>query len=496
MESRRLLARVLLRRARLALALKTARRYSRVIAVAGVMTGGIAVTSIVHDVNPSAAASVTRNTPVRPAVQPWGRRVHRPPHKWLNETPVPHQQTTTASTSTTALPKQSSPVSSAPPPTTVPQTGLRSTIGIASEPQVVRHGPDLRELDPHNPSQYLPGKFRFTGVDAYELTTDWSINYGCGSDLSDGDMLGLFHSLGTDAVVRTWFFEALATNKYTGALDWTGLDRVVSLASQAGVHLIVTLGNQDGVCDDSVWKGPSWYSAGYQQPEPHRLSFAQWTSSVVARYKDSPAILAWEPVNEPRPDTCTDAHDCWDHRVCPSTDAARNALRSFFDAIGGEIRSIDPNHLISDGAPPVESCGAMTWNDLQYLESSPGIDLMSFHDYSGFTSLAASTVADYNQIAAAIGKPLFAGENGGVNAMATGGGTPSCPSLTNRANGYAPKIAAEFSSLASFTGWLFWNAGLPPPTSTNETTCQYGTWQGDPLLGLLVQQGQAARARP
>ena len=476
------------------------RSIRRVVAVVGILTAGIAVISIVSDLNASPGASLGRSTEIR-ATRPLPSSARGVLGRWLKAGVPLYGPATTTSTTSSTVAKRSAPSSSVAAPsntaasTTVPLTGLRSTIGTANEPQVVREGTDLREVDPHNPSRYLAGKFRFTGVDAYELTTDWSINYGCGSDLSDSSMLALFRSLGTDAVVRTWFFEALATNKYTGALDWTGLDRVVNLASQAGVHLIVTLGNQDGTCDDSVWRGPSWYSTGYQQPEPHRLSFSQWTSSVVTRFKNAPAILAWEPVNEPRPDTCTDGHDCWGHRACPSSDSARNALRSFFDGIGSQIRSIDPNHLISDGAPPVESCGAMTWNDLQYLDSSPGIDLMSFHDYTGFATLPASTVANYNQIAAAIHKPVFAGENGGVNAIATGGGSPSCPSLTNRANGYAPKITQEFSSLDGFTGWLFWNAGPPPATPADQTSCLYGTWQGDPLLGLLAQQGGTARAR-
>ena len=468
----------------------------RILTLAGLFAAGLAVASLVAGSNRPANAAPVGSAAVRLATRPGPAFAQ--PKPAANTGPTSPSGSPSA---TTTVPQRSSVqgITPASQPTTTALaanagTGLRTTIGTRGEPQIVRVGSSLREVDPNNPSQFLKGSFRFTGVDAYELTTDWAVNYGCGSDLSDSDMSALLQSLGANAVVRTWFFQALATNKYTGQVDWTGLDRVVRLASQAGVHLIVTLGNQDGTCDDSVWKDPVWYSSGYLRAMPHRISFSQWTSTVVARYKDAPAILAWEPMNEPRPDTCTDSRDCWDHRVCPSSDLARGALRSFFDSVGAEIRAIDRNHLISDGAPPVESCGALTWNDLQYLDSSMGIDLMSFHDYTGTAPLAPASAADYSQIASAIHKPIFAGENGGVNAIPTGNGGGGCLSLANRANGYGPKIAAEFASMAAFTGWLFWNAGPPPVSAADNASCLYGTWRGDPLLNVLAQEGVAARA--
>jgi hypothetical protein len=108
--------------------------------------------------------------------------------------------------------------------------------------------------------------------------------------------------------------------------------------------------------------------------------------------------------------------------------------------------------------------------------------------------VAAAAVADYNQMTSAIHKPVFAGENGGLNAIAIGSGTTGCPSLATRANGYGSKIDAEFSSMPGFTGWLFWNAGPAPVTPADKATCLYGTWQGDPLLTVLSQKGAAARA--
>jgi hypothetical protein len=377
----------------------------------------------------------------------------------------------------------------APSPTA---TGLTSTIGTATEPQIVRDGDVLRKVNPADPGQYLDSDFRFTGVDAYELSTDWAINVGCGSDMSDQEIDQLFSALGPNAVVRVWFFQELATNKYTGTRDWTGLDRVVDLADQYGVHIIATLANQDGTCDDGGWLDPSWYAGGYEATPPAssgRVSYQTYVAQVVQRYANNPAILAWEPVNEPRPEVCTDASDCWDSPACPDPDAARDDLKQFFDQIGAEIRSIDPSHLISDGAPPIGGCGTSTWSDFEYVDSSPGIDLMSFHDYGGGAPMSAADASEFTAVAAADDKPLFAGENGGLDASAIPNPSGSCPTEAVRAQTYQNQILGDFSQVPEFDGWLFWNAGPPSDAGPDPSVCNYETWVGDPLLQVLSTLG-------
>jgi hypothetical protein len=374
-------------------------------------------------------------------------------------------------------------------------TGLASTIGTVTEPQVVRDGDLLREVNPANSERYLDSDFRFTGVDAYELTTDWAVNYGCGPDLSNQQIGQLFSALGPNAVVRVWFFQQLATNKYTGARDWTGLDRVVDLADRYGVHIVATLANQDGTCDDGNWLSSSWYAGGYAAPSAgsERVSYQTYVAQVVARYAGNPAILAWEPVNEPRANDCTDTSDCW-NSGCPNPDADRDDLKQFFDQIGAEIRSIDPNHLISDGAPPIGSCSAVTWSDFDYVDSSLGIDLMSFHDYSGGAPISAATATAVNAATAADDKPMFAGENGDLNASVQPNPGGSCPTEGPRAQSYQIKITDELSDMPAFAGWLFWNAGAPPGPGSDPTACNFGTWAGDPLLQVLSSIGSGLAA--
>lgn len=297
--------------------------------------------------------------------------------------------------------------------------------------------------------------------------------------------------------MRAWFFQQMATNKYSGTLDWTALDRTVAAAQAHRVRLIATLGNQDGTCDDGVWKGPGWYSRGYAQPVRAggflTLSYRQWVKMVTGRYATSPAILAWEPMNEPRPDTCTVAGDCWANRVCPDPLTARSSLRIFFGAIGTVIRSHDPNHLISDGAPPVQGCGTVTWADLAYVDSSPGVDLVSYHEYDGATPMSTANVAAWSVLTTAVAKPVFAGENGNLDAIPTAAVGAACPVQGERSTAYAGEISTDFAQLPALAGWLFWNA-MPPPVSA-VPTCTYVTWPTDPLMAMLRAEGDQLNSR-
>jgi hypothetical protein len=394
----------------------------------------------------------------------------------------------TPSVSSPSTPSLSSGIASALQTVTpgVGSTGLASTDGTATEPQVVRDGSALREVDPASPSQYLPGDITFAGVDAYELNTDWSYNLGCGTDVSTSQIDTLFASIHRGAVVRVWWFQQFALNQWTGQRDWAAMDRLVADADQYGVHLIATLGNQDGTCDDGVWKGPSWYESGWKTLDKNwgddTVSFQQWVRLVVSRYASNPAILAWEPMNEPRPDTCTLAPSalgwtCWNDVTCPSELEARDSVRDFFDQVGAEIRAIEPEALISDGALEEPGCGWTSEADWDYVESSPGIDLVSLHDYSGPVNQTAQALAWYLDEEKSIGKPVYSGENGDYSYDPT-----SCSNETAEMEGQTSKALTEIDDFG-FVGWLWWNWD-PSQAPTSASACAPGP---DPLMTLIQQ---------
>ncbi|EJD06057.1 glycoside hydrolase family 5 protein [Fomitiporia mediterranea MF3/22] len=68
--------------------------------------------------------------------------------------------------------------------------------------------------------------------------------------------------------------------------------------------------------------------------------FKNYTTQVVNRYKDSPAILAWELANDPRCSSSILASN-----VCNTT-----TVTGWHQDVGQHVASIDPNHLVSSGA--------------------------------------------------------------------------------------------------------------------------------------------------
>jgi len=170
---------------------------------------------------------------------------------------------------------------------------------------------------------------------------------------------------------------------------------------------------------------------------------------------------------------------CSGHQTCPDEHAASAALRYFFDTVGGEIHSLDPDHLVEDGLLGDGQCGAQS-TDYAYVSGSPGIDVLSYHDYSPDTVALAGDrwngVAERLDEAAQVDKPIIAGEIG-VEASVAGDG---CPNLQGRITDLEAKLQAQFN--LGLSGALVWN--WSPAISTH--SCVYDTYPGDPLEAALA----------
>ena len=215
----------------------------------------------------------------------------------------------------------------------------------------------------------LPTKF--TGVNAFELATAWGTNNGCGGMVSPAQTAALFASLGPGSLVRFWAFQGdFATDVRTGAIDWAPLDQVFYLAAADHVYLIPTITDQSGTCDGGHWQDPSWYDGGYRHIfnsaldsdgaglDP--LSYWNYMSELVKRYKNSPALGMWEPISEAEASSCPAQYqpdNCGGHQTCSDESVAAADLTSFFDVVGGEIHLLDPTHLVEEGLLGSGQCG-------------------------------------------------------------------------------------------------------------------------------------------
>jgi hypothetical protein len=330
--------------------------------------------------------------------------------------------------------------------------------------------------------------YQFVGVNAYELGTEWGVDGSCGTMVSDSQLDQLFSSLPPNSLVRFWAWQgSAAINVTTHQIDWGPLDRVFAAAAAYHQRLIVVLAGQSGQCDGGNWKDPAWYAGGFMQPYDANgltpLSYWDYMQDVVNRYKDSPALGMWEPISEPEASTCTaqfQPSNCSGNQTCPSEPVAEQALLYFFNTVGDEIHALDPDHLVESGMIGNGQCGT-SGPDYAAVSASSGIDVLSYHDYSGATLIPGDQWNGLSlrfQEAAALGKPIIGGEVG----ISSGSGS-GCVSPTVRAAQFQAKEGAQLQ--AGSSGLLAWDWEPTAPMG-----CAYDTYPGDPLMTVIGQGPQ------
>ncbi len=334
---------------------------------------------------------------------------------------------------------------------------------------------------------YLNGSpYHFVGVNAYEAGTEWGTNAGCGADLSDAQLNQLFASLPPNSLVRFWAFQGtIATNVNTHQLDWGPLDRVFAAAVAHHQRVIAVIGGQGGACDGGHWQDSTWYAGGFKSVfnDPSTtdgrgltpMSYWDYLQAIVSRYASSPALGMWEPMSEAEASTCPpqdEPTNCSGNQTCPDEAVAAAALRYFFDTVGGEIHALDPKHLVESGLLGGGQCGTQG-SDYQYVSASPGIDVLSYHDYYGTATLGGD---QWNGLAVRfaqmvdVGKPIVGGEIG-VRA----GSVHGCIARTVREKLEAREERNQARHGSS--GFVIWN--WVPMTSV---LCSLDVAPTDPLL--------------
>lgn len=290
-------------------------------------------------------------------------------------------------------------------------------------------------------------------------------------------------------VVRIFAFQTY--NIVSGAINWTAMDAMLATIAAHGKKVILVLGNSwngvGGSNDDGAEKFLAWWqgggASGYDtfvqtaSAPAQVVTYREYVRQIVTRYASNPTILMWQLVNEG--DASTSAGVC-------SEASALTAQYNFATDVGGLVKSIDPNHLVSLGSVSGE-CGSNT-TDYATLYANPQIDVADYHGYAYPTSSMDNTDA-FNGLqttlnnCATANKPLIFGESGidWVNETPPYGGSPISPNtLSERAILLGNKVAAQFA--AGIAGMLMWSWRSTPATPGDQGDYGYEFGVGDPAL--------------
>lgn len=195
----------------------------------------------------------------------------------------------------------------------------------------------------------IEGKpFRFIGANVYEIANlESEITRNIIDDSAEAGF----------KVLRFWLFQ----NKET-ALIVNKLNEICDMVKPYGMKLIVSLSDKWGYLQNYKIN-EAWYEGGYKS------GYLDYVKTVTGECKDRDEIMIWELINEPEADSFS-------------------AFYNFAKHVSEEIRSADPNHLLSTGT--VGGVGdkfgsyfsVFKKSNFRSLYSLPSLDAVSIHDYS------------------------------------------------------------------------------------------------------------------
>lgn len=205
--------------------------------------------------------------------------------------------------------------------------------------------------------------------------------------------IGLIKKLGFNSVRVPFNYRILTPEDPPGVwLDegFAVLDRLVEWCRDAGVYVILDMhaapGGQTGRNIDDSWGHPFLFES---QPSQD-LTVEIWRR-LARRYRDEPAVLGYDLLNEPLPRT-------------PANDVYKDHLEPLYRRIVAAIREVDPNHVIF-------LAGADWNNDFSVFGPPFAPNLAyTFHKYWNATDDAS--IAPYLAFRERHGVPLWLGESG------------------------------------------------------------------------------------
>lgn len=356
---------------------------------------------------------------------------------------------------------------------------ITSLLGFISCSPVFDEKPEAKDFVRADGTNLRLGEkpYAFLGVNVCGLANDadvfaWDKSMSTSEDQEE-QLRKLFGRTSQEDRLRTIFskLEAIGVNAirfcafqhYTnGGNNFSALDRVVAHAEESSIKLMPVLANQWNHFPGDLYKDNEWYGGGFLEPQEHEtLSYKEYVRRVVTRYRNSPAILMWQLMNEAQSTT-------------PEGESDPESLYTFAREMSEFVRSIDRNHLVSLGTIGTGQPGTQNSNFAR-LHSIPFIGAVGAHDYGHnnepWPASFWNSVGTAYRTSVVLGKPFFIGE-AGIKA-----GCEGCSSVENRAEQIEDKIEAALER--GVDGYLIWQYKL---SCIQDLVC---FTDGDPLIRVI-----------
>lgn len=255
---------------------------------------------------------------------------------------------------------------------------------------------------------------------------------------------------------------------FSAYLEWAGKGKAV-IPAVDGYEAYVKYASQFVLCD----------SAKRMYME-HVERIVGRTNSVTGRpYRESPAIMAWQICNEPR----------------PFSKEGKEAFADWIKGTAALIKRIDPNHMVSTGSEGHVGC-ELDMELWERIHSYPEIDYATIHIWPANWGWARSEdlgadlpyamartteyIAEHSRRAKAMGKPLVIEEFG----YPRDGRAFAIGSPTDARDRYYAHVLSYLTDTAMVDGVNFWGWG-------GSAVPLHETWQkGDPYTGDPAQEPQ------
>ncbi|KAL4981374.1 mannan endo-1,4-beta-mannosidase C [Aspergillus falconensis] len=220
---------------------------------------------------------------------------------------------------------------------------------------------------------------------------------------------------GATEVVFQWWENGTST------IDLEPFDKVVNAAAKTGIKLIVALTNNwadyGGMDVYTVNLGGQYHDDFYRLPQIKK-AYKRYVKEMVTRYRDSPAIMAWELANEPR---C--GADGVRNLPTSEGECSPELLTSWIHEMSTYIKKLDPHHLVTWGGEGGFNYDSDDWayngsdgGDFEAELALKNIDFGVFHSYPDWWSKTVEWtnkwIVDHARAGRRVGKPVVHEEYG------------------------------------------------------------------------------------